>query len=141
MKTTGSFQKGHLTNQKHGAYGIERRVVQGLELPQHYIQRRNDIIRRLGYDPEALPAGPLGEYVLTVADNGCLAEDFRDARHWAQENSDPVYSTLAQRSGWRNDKYAGQLLELHKLQASADDGSIEAAIASARGQNDHTHPN
>lgn len=120
-------------NKKSGIYGLERRIYNGLSLPDSYIQQRNEKIRLLGYEPDALPAGPLGEFILTVADNGCLSEDFRAARHWAKENDAESYPSLAQRSGWRNDKYANQLLELLKLQSGKDDGSIIDALSSARG--------
>lgn len=106
---------------KSGIYGLERRFYNGLTLPDSYIQQRNEKIRQLGYEPDALPAGPFGEFILTVADNGCLSEDFRAARHWAKENDAESYPTIAQRSGWRNDKYAAQLLELMKLQSKDDD--------------------
>ena len=117
---------------KHGASGLERRIYQKLPLAEQDYNRRAEIVATLGYDPLNLPPGPLGLVIERIADNYLLAERFEGARHYAAEKEDyQSYATLAQRSGWRNDKVIGQLIELLKLQSGSDD-SIEAAINSAR---------
>lgn len=124
---------------QHGAAGLERRIYLKLPLAEQDYNRRAEIIAILGYDPLDLPPGPLGLVIERIADNYLLAERFEGARHYAAEKEDyQQYATLAQRSGWRNDKVIGQLVELIKLQSSRDDGSIEAAIVSAKGKNGNT---
>lgn len=111
----------------HGASGIERRIEKRLPLAEDDKRLRDEIIISLGYDPAALPRGPMGHVVDLVADNVLLAQRFRSARHWAAEQGNiERFTALAQRSGWRNDKAIGQLLELVKLQQGDDTNVIEA---------------
>jgi len=107
---------------RHGASGTERRIEKGLPLAESDHRRRTEIIRDMGYDPGALPAGPLGLLVDLVADDVLIAYRHREARQWAAERGDEeAYFRLSQRGGWRNDKAIGQLFELMKLQAGTPD--------------------
>jgi hypothetical protein len=52
-----------------------------------------------------------------VGDNLLLSERFQGARHWAAQQQDiQKWISLAQKSGWRNDKAISQLLDLIKMQ-------------------------
>lgn len=130
--------KHNENNLRHGASGLEARIYQKLPLAEDDKHLRDEIISKLGpYDSNALPSGPLGYLIDLVADNVLLALRFRGARHYAAEKGDlDLYATLAQRSGWRNDKAINQLVQLLELQSTNDDSSIEAAINSARGNDD-----
>lgn len=128
--------QGNTNGQKHGAEGAMKRIQTGLPLAEDDKLLRDEIITALGYDPNALPAGPLGYLIDLIGDNVLLALRFRGARHYAADRGDlNLYAALSQRSGWRNDKAIGQLAELIKLQAGMGDDKIIDAIASARGTN------
>lgn len=134
-KTETSFTEGNKTALKHGAEGTLRRIVKGLPLAEDDKRLHSEIISKLGYDPDNLPAGPLGYFIDLLADDLLLANRFKAARQWAAEQGEiELYISLSQKSGWRNDKASPKLLELMRLQASGDDRVIEAALSSAKGE-------
>jgi hypothetical protein len=117
-KNSSQARPGNRHAEKHGASGLERRIETGLPLRADDLQEKREIQREMGYDPEALPAGPLGLAVELISDNVLLARRFQAARAWAAEQGEPAaYERLGQRSGWRNDKAINQLIELVKIQS------------------------
>lgn len=120
---------------KHGAYGLEKRLQLGLSLTADEVKQKREILVQMSFDPDNLPAGPLGIAIERTAANVLLAYRTEYAANWAAEHDPDAWPTLAQRSGWRNDKVIGQLLELAKLQQSGDALVIDA-IQDARAKNE-----
>lgn len=113
-------QIDNTNNKKHGAFGLEKRIYDGLALRIDDQKERLEIQAELGYD--VLPSGPLGIAVELIADNVLIARRFRSARQWAIEQGDrEAYEKLQQRSGWRNDKAVTQLLNLFEMQKEEND--------------------
>lgn len=130
-QSSTSFDNGNKAAVLHGAEGTLRRFARGLPLAEDDAHLHREIINTLGYDPIQL-TGALGYLVELIADNVLLAIRFKSARHWAAEQGDvEKYAALSQKSGWRNDKAIGQLLELAKLQAE-DTSHIIDALKSAK---------
>lgn len=136
----GGAPFGNTNREKHGAYGLERRIEKGLALRPDELSEKREIQREMGYDPEALPAGPYGLVVDLISDNVLIARRLQAARRWAAEQEDlGAYVRLAQRAGWRNDKAINQLMDLAKAQGE-DDAIILSAIDSAKGSNGNHNP-
>ena len=131
IKTKTSFTEGNKANLKHGAEGTLKRIAKGLPLAEDDKRLHSEIVSQLGYDPDNLPSGALGLAVDLLADNLLLAIRFKGARHWAAQEGDlESYVSLAQKSGWRNDKALAQLLEFMKLQKADNALDYEQIIAS-----------
>lgn len=137
-KNQTSFKNNNKKALKHGADGALRRIRNDLPLAEDDKRLHSEIVSQLGYNADELPKmGVVGFIVDLVADNILLAHRFKGARHWAaDQNNVNAYASLAQKSGWRNDKAIAQLLELARLQAEGDN-VIQLAIDSIRSEDDN----
>ena len=127
---------GNTNTQKHGAYGLKKRIETGLTTRDDY-KRYIALLSRWGLTPADIEGmGMLGSAIEAKAWQGLVAEDATGAYLFVKETSDDLDQIvkLGKYAGYHLSKYAKDLLTLHDA-LHADDGSIEAALLSARGTN------
>lgn len=122
---------------KHNGYGLTKRLEAGLTTKDDY-KRYVALLDKWGVTPAQVEAsGMLGSAISAKAWQGLIAEDATGAYLFVKENSPDDLDTiirLGKNAGYHLSKYAKDLLTLNDA-LHADDGSIEAAISSAKGNN------
>lgn len=110
---------------KHGAFGTDRRVYMRQQLRPEDQAIRQEILVLMGYDPAALPAGPLGVAVDRISSQVLVALKFEGAVRWAEENNLPEdRERLLKGLRQANDSCIKHLLDLSDRQAQ-ESGSID----------------